>query len=92
MIKIRRVRKMSENLSIYFTSPCVAELCESELREVADNEVLVKLAVSTVSSGTERANLIGDKNVRPSTKAADVPFPASADTAPPVLLCRLVNR
>ena len=66
---------MSENLPIYFTSPCVAELCESELREVADNEVLVKLAVSTVSSGTERANLIGDKNVRSSTKAADVPFP-----------------
>lgn len=66
---------MSQNLSIYFTKPCVAELCPSEIKMLGDNEVLVKLAVSTVSSGTERANLIGEKNVRPSTKAADVPFP-----------------
>ena len=66
---------MRENVSIYFTRPCVAELCESQLSAVNDNEVLVKLAVSTVSSGTERANLIGEKNVRPSTKVTDVPFP-----------------
>jgi len=68
-------RKMSENLSILFTRPCVAELCESKLKEIDENEVLVKLEVSTVSSGTERANLIGEKNVRPSDKEGDIPFP-----------------
>ena len=66
---------MSENLSILFTKPCVAELCESGLREINEQEVLVKLEVSTISSGTERANLIGEKNVRPSSKVVDVPFP-----------------
>jgi len=66
---------MSKNLSIYFTRPCVAELCEGEIKAIDDNEVLVKLAVSTVSSGTERANLIGEKNVRPSKSVTDVPFP-----------------
>lgn len=66
---------MSENVSIYFTKPCVAELCKSDLRAMNDDEVLVKLEFSTVSSGTERANLVGDKNVRPSSTAADVPFP-----------------
>lgn len=66
---------MSKNLSIYFTKPCVAELCPGEVPALKDNEVLVKLAVSTVSSGTERANLIGEKNVRPSRNVTDVPFP-----------------
>lgn len=66
---------MNENLSIYFTRPCVAELCKSEIRAIDDDEVLVKLEFSTVSSGTERANLIGEKNVRPSSSVVDVPFP-----------------
>lgn len=66
---------MSDNLSILFTKPCVAELCESGLRKINEQEVLVKLEVSTISSGTERANLIGEKNVRPSSKVVDVPFP-----------------
>ena len=66
---------MSNNSSIYFTKPCVAELCPSDIKAPEDNEVLVKLAVSTISSGTERANLIGEKNVRPSRTVIDVPFP-----------------
>ena len=66
---------MSENLSILFTKPCVAELCQQELKEMNEDEVLIKLEVSTVSSGTERANLIGEKNVRPSKKDVDIPFP-----------------
>ena len=66
---------MSKNVSIYFTRPCVAELCPGEVPALGENEVLVKLAVSTVSSGTERANLIGEKNVRPSPNVTDVPFP-----------------
>lgn len=66
---------MRNNFSIYFTKPCVAELCPSDIKALEDHEVLVKLAVSTVSSGTERANLIGEKNVRPSRSVPDVPFP-----------------
>ena len=66
---------MIENCSIYFTKPCMAELCPSEIKALEDHEVLVKQAVSTVSSGTERANLIGEKNVRPSRTVTDVPFP-----------------
>ena len=66
---------MRENVSIYFTKPCVAELCTSDLKTPNDDEVLVKLEFSTLSSGTERANLIGDKNVIPSSTMSNVPFP-----------------
>lgn len=60
--------------TITFTKPCVAELCENELRDLKENEVLVKLAVSTLSSGTERANLVGGINIRP-TGDGNPPFP-----------------
>ena len=52
-----------ENYGIVFTSPRVAELVQTEITLPTPNHVQVKLAVSTVSSGTERANLIGDPNV-----------------------------
>ena len=48
---------------IVFTKPCVAELLEKEIDAPKSNEVQVRLAVSTISSGTERANLIGDPNI-----------------------------
>ena len=51
--------------TIVFTKPCVAELVESEIGAPQANEVQIKLAVSTISSGTERANLIGDPNISP---------------------------
>ena len=47
---------------IYITQPCVAELVTSELPALGANEVRVKLAYSTVSSGTERANVINLPN------------------------------
>ena len=50
------------NRNIIFTSPCVAELIDKAMPALKEYEVLVKIAVSTVSSGTERANLIGDPN------------------------------
>ena len=50
------------NRNIIFTSPCVAELIDKAVSTLKEREVLVKLAVSTISSGTERANLIGDPN------------------------------
>lgn len=48
---------------IVFTKPCVAELFEINVAPPKPDEVQVKMAVSTISSGTERANLVGDPNV-----------------------------
>ena len=45
---------------IQFSAPGVTEICEYDLPELNSNEVRVRLAVSTISSGTERANLLGD--------------------------------
>lgn len=59
---------------IAFTKPCVAELLEREVGAPNADEVQVRLAVSTISSGTERANLIGDPNVGPNSAGAVV-FP-----------------
>ena len=51
---------MMENKRIVFTKPCVAELLPMEMPQPKAGEVRIKLAVSAISSGTERANLIGD--------------------------------
>lgn len=59
---------------IVFTKPCVAELLEKEIDAPKAGEVQVRLAVSTISSGTERANLVGDPNVGPNSAGAVV-FP-----------------
>ena len=59
---------------ITFTAPGVAELLDREIPAPAKDEVQVKLAFSTVSSGTERSNLIGDPNVGPNSAGAVV-FP-----------------
>lgn len=50
---------------ILYTSPSVAELVDEEIPELKSSEVLVKLDRSTISAGTERANLVGDPNVSP---------------------------
>lgn len=59
---------------IVFTQPCVAQVLTVEIPELKDDEVLVKLVCSTISAGTERANLIGDANIN-STKGPSVNFP-----------------
>ncbi len=46
--------------AILFTAPCKAELVEKDIPTPGPGQVVVKLAVSTVSSGTERANLVGE--------------------------------
>ncbi len=51
-----------ESRDIHITEPCVAELVTTELPPLGANEVRVKLAFSTVSSGTERANVIAAPN------------------------------
>lgn len=48
---------------IVFTEKNKAELLEVEEREPKENEVVVETMVSTISCGTERANLTGDPNV-----------------------------
>ena len=55
---------------IRYTEPCVAKLLEYDISEPQANEVQVRLAVSTISSGTARANLV---NV--STSGVHAPFP-----------------
>ena len=48
---------------IVFTKPYTAELLDFELAEPKPTELQVKLVLSTISSGTERANVIGSKTV-----------------------------
>ena len=67
---------MMTQKAIVFTQAYKAELLEEPIPEPGVGEVLVKLAVSTISSGTERANLIGDVNVSIARDASPVPvFP-----------------
>ena len=67
-----------KNPNIIFTSPGVAELIDKEIPVLRDEyDVLVKTAVTTISAGTERANLIGNPNVN-GTGAPSVVFPRQA--------------
>lgn len=52
-----------KNPSIIFTSVGVAEVLEKEIGTPKANEVLVRSVRDTISTGTERANLMGDPNV-----------------------------
>jgi threonine dehydrogenase-like Zn-dependent dehydrogenase len=61
---------------IVFTKPYTAELLDCEIGLPEENEVQVKLVVSTISSGTEKANLIGDPNTAPD-KSVGPSFPKS---------------
>lgn len=49
--------------AILFTKKDTAELVETEMPQLSPGKVLVKLMVSTISSGTERANLTGELNI-----------------------------
>ncbi len=49
--------------NIVFTAPNKAELIEEKILPPLANEVQVELKVSSISSGTERANISGDLNV-----------------------------
>ena len=51
------------NLQIVFTKKNTAELLDTEDRSVSAHEVKVKTVISTLSAGTERANITGDPNV-----------------------------
>ena len=62
---------------IVFTEKNKAELLTVDVNEPAPNEVMVETMVSTISCGTERANLTGDPNVNPNA-GAGVYFPRSS--------------
>ena len=56
---------------IWFTEPNVAKLLPEELPALKPYQVQVKIQVSTISSGTERANLVGDVNINSTKPAAE---------------------
>ena len=60
--------------SIVFVSPSRAELINEPMPELEAGKVVVRLERSTISAGTERANLVGDPNVSP-VKGVPVEFP-----------------
>ena len=61
---------------IVFAKPCVTEIWEEEVKPPRKGTVQVKVAVSTISSGTERANLVGDPSVGWNCPPQEVPqFP-----------------
>lgn len=61
--------------NIVFVEKNVARLVEEEVNMPKNNEILVKLYVSSISSGTERANLTGDENVSYNSPAQKAVFP-----------------
>lgn len=66
-----------KNKQIVFTKINIAELLEVEYRAPSATEVVVETAFSTVSCGTERANITGDPNVAADT-ASVVEFPRTS--------------
>lgn len=63
------------NQQIIFCEKNVAQLCEVEECEPARGEVKVKTLFTAISSGTERANLIGDPYTNGGVREARVRFP-----------------
>lgn len=57
--------------NIVFVEQNVAKLVEEEVQAPKAGEVLVKLYVSSISSGTERANLTGDTSTSVACQATD---------------------
>ena len=64
-----------KNKQIVFTAPGKAELLENEITPLEANEVLVEVVFSTISNGTERANVSGDPSVTPVLKPGESLFP-----------------
>ena len=60
---------------IVFTKPYVAELLDAEYEAPKAGEVTVSLEYSAISSGTEKANLVGQRNKRDDDEDAEIVFP-----------------
>ena len=63
------------NRQIVFTAPNTVKVLEKNIDGTPTGGVLVKLARSTISSGTEKANLIGDRNLSATQAACDAVYP-----------------
>ena len=63
------------NKCIVFTQKDKAELIEEPVKELGKNDVAVKLDFSTISAGTERANLVGELNIAAGNILTEVVFP-----------------
>jgi len=63
---------------IVFTQLNTAELLTEPVRQPQDDEVLIQTLVSTISSGTERANITGDPFVTVASTEPCVKFPRTA--------------
>lgn len=74
--KKERMRNMKHQ-QIIFTEKNVAKLLDIEPKELGAHEVMVETMVSTISCGTERANLTGDPNVN-CNGASGVVFPRAS--------------
>ncbi|MBQ4145507.1 MAG: hypothetical protein IJD36_02655, partial [Clostridia bacterium] len=51
------------NTQIVFTQKNKAELIDVPLSELRDDEVRMETVISSISCGTEKANITGDENV-----------------------------
>ena len=60
---------------IIFTAPYTAELLDVECLPPKADEVTVRLAYSAISSGTEKANFVGDRNGTLVSEDAEAVFP-----------------
>ena len=63
---------------IVFTGVNEAKLLEKELPQLKPNSVLVKTVFSTISGGTEKANITGDINISAVKTYSKATFPRSA--------------
>ena len=77
-----------QNKQIVFTKKDTAELIDVENSVLGDNDVCVKTYVSTISCGTERANITGDPNVNPNA-AGKVTFPRSSGYSSAGIVCEV---
>lgn len=60
---------------LVFTKPRTVEICDYEIAAPNPGEVQVRLAVSSISSGTERANILGEVNVSVFDRSEVAVFP-----------------
>ena len=73
---------------IIFTEINKAELVTCDVEELKEDSVRVKLASSTISAGTERANITGDPNVN-GPAAPNVKFPRKSGYSAAGVVCEV---
>ncbi len=66
------------NKCIVFTEKDRAQLIDEPIKAVGENDVAVRLEYSTISAGTERANLIGELHISAGVIPKSVVFPRRA--------------